>query len=109
MMTILARLVLGCLLLLTTLGPAWADVPAGRPSPSPGKAASDRSSVYSPRVRRTTQNYLRLRLLELRELDLDRARAVIEHRLRLKDLLDGEPGKQEYRRERNKPAIAAYK
>jgi len=48
-------------------------------------------------------------LLELRELDLDRARAVIEHRLRLKDLLDGEPGKQEYRRERNKPAIAAYK
>jgi hypothetical protein len=31
--------------------------------------------------------YLRLRLLELREADLDRVRAVIEHRLSVDDLL----------------------
>jgi hypothetical protein len=34
------------------------------------------------------QTYLRLRLLELREADLERARAVIEHRLSIDQLLD---------------------
>jgi hypothetical protein len=34
--------------------------------------------------------YLRLRMLELREADLDRVRAVIERRLSVDDLL--EPG-----------------
>jgi len=60
-----------------------------RPAPS-ARAAAASAALYSPRARRTTQNYLRLRLLELREADLDRARAVIEHRLDIRDLL-GEP------------------
>jgi hypothetical protein len=34
------------------------------------------------------RTYLRLRMLELREADLDRARLVIEHRLSVDQLLD---------------------
>jgi hypothetical protein len=49
-----------------------------------------RIGLYSPRVRRSTVMYLRLRLLELREEGLERARAVIEHRLSIDELL-GEP------------------
>jgi hypothetical protein len=37
-------------------------------------------------ARRMLQAYLRLRLLEMRESDLDRARAVIEGRLGVDDL-----------------------
>jgi hypothetical protein len=53
------------------------------------KVASLRSRIerYSPRVRRSTITYLRLRLLELREQGLDRARAAIEHRLSIDELL----------------------
>jgi hypothetical protein len=43
------------------------------PSPSAG--------LYSRHARRSAQAYLRLKLLELRETDLDRAREVIERRL----------------------------
>ncbi|MEA2664446.1 MAG: hypothetical protein QOI11_1390 [Candidatus Eremiobacteraeota bacterium] len=52
--------------------------PSARPSPAP-KAPS--FSLYSTHARRLVQAYLRLRLLETREADLERARKVIERRL----------------------------
>ena len=64
--------------------------------------------MYSPRVRRATQNYLRMRLLQLRELDLDRARAVIERRLKVDDLLKDTPPRLEDARSRNKHSSTAY-
>lgn len=48
--------------------------------------------LYSRRARRLVQSYLRMKLLELRESDLDRARAVIERRLGPEALLDRPPG-----------------
>jgi hypothetical protein len=50
-----------------------------------------RASLYSPRVRRLVQGYLRMRLLETREADLDRARLVIEHQLGVGALLGETP------------------
>ncbi|GAC1405543.1 MAG: hypothetical protein NVSMB64_10500 [Candidatus Velthaea sp.] len=103
MTTTLARPLLGCLVLLTLTAPAAADSgSAPRPSSAPGRSATERASLYSPRIRRATQNYLRLRLLELREADLDRARAVIERRLRVDDLLKDTPARPEDARPRNK-------
>jgi hypothetical protein len=75
------------LLILASLAPAYAAPPAHGPDshrPPPGTAQID---LYSPRVRRSTVTYLRLRLLELREEGLDRARAAIERRLSIDDLL----------------------
>ena len=46
--------------------------------------------LYSARARRLVTGYLRLRLLELRKADLDRARAVVEVTLGLGELF-GEP------------------
>jgi hypothetical protein len=48
---------------------------------------AERIGLYAPRVRRSTVMYLRLRLLELREAGLDRARAAIERRLSIDELL----------------------
>jgi hypothetical protein len=63
--------------------------PAALASP---KDTSRRIELYSPRLRRSSVMYLRLRLLELREEGLERARAVIEHRLSIDELL-GEPAR----------------
>ena len=46
-------------------------------------AASD---LYSARVRRRVAGYLRMRLLELRKLGLERAADVVERRLPVKEL-----------------------
>ncbi len=48
----------------------------------------DARSLYSAHALREMRTYLRLRMLELREADLDRARLVIEHRLSVDQLLD---------------------
>src|SRR5665213_567759 len=48
------------------------------PAPLPPERASE---LYSARARRLVRAYLRLQLLELREADLDRVRAVIEGKL----------------------------
>jgi hypothetical protein len=98
MVLTLSRPVLTCLLLLA-LGQA--SVASPRPTPTPRPVV--RADIYSPRLRRAAQNYLRLRMLELREADLDRARAVIERRLDIKALLeDPTPAPQDARR-RNMP------
>ena len=70
---------------------------AARPTPSPARnphrapfvARLERggaTSLYSTRALREMRAYLRLRMLELREADLDRVRAVIEHRLSVDEL-----------------------
>jgi len=92
------------LVLVTFVGlPALAGpaVPSPRPSrppnPQPRSIVAERSrpvagtSLYSRRARRLVQSYLRLKLLELRESDLERARAVIERRLGPDALLDAAP------------------
>lgn len=95
MPTLTMRPLPGLLLLLTALTLATsADAESSarirsRPAPTPASAAA-RAELFAPRVRRSTQNYLRLRLLELREADLDRARLIIEHRLDI-DALLGDP------------------
>ena len=53
------------------------------------KSTAQRLGLYSPRVRRSTITYLRLRLLELHEEGLDRARAAIERRLSVDELIYG--------------------
>jgi hypothetical protein len=86
------------LFLLLDLGTGAPAGTAGRKTGAAGALAppgsARRIGLYSPRVRRSTVMYLRLRLLELREEGLERARAVIEHRLSIDDLL-GEPKRPE--------------
>jgi hypothetical protein len=82
---------------LLLLGSVLATAQAGqRVHPRPHASASGASrvpqwSLYSPRARRLVQSYLRLRLLEAREADLDRARLVIERRLGVQALLGETP------------------
>jgi hypothetical protein len=81
--------------------PGQATVPLPRrtsqpsPRPAPTRAALpvalDQASLYSRRARRLVQSYLRLRLWQLRELDLDRARAVIDRKLGIESLLGETP------------------
>ncbi len=52
-------------------------------------AAADPNALYSQRARRRMAMYLKLRLLELRELHLERAAAAIERRLPVSELLKG--------------------
>jgi hypothetical protein len=78
------------LTLLASAEPAYAATHRGPHSPhrAPHRLSiAQRLDLYSPRVRRATITYLRLRLLELREEDLDRARLAIERRLSIDDLL----------------------
>jgi hypothetical protein len=75
------------LAILGWVQPAYANQ-KGHPSGGERKLSTqERIALYSPRARRATITYLRLRLLELREEDLDRARAVIERRLSVDELL----------------------
>jgi hypothetical protein len=81
-----------------TLGTPASAVP---PTPSPhtnppeprfvarlGRPAPTTDGLYAPRALREMRAYLRLRMLELREADLERVRAVIEHRLDVDALID---------------------
>ncbi len=49
------------------------------------------SSLYARRSRRLVQSYLRLKLLEMRETDLERARKVVERKLGIRALLGETP------------------
>ena len=82
------------LVLLTFGTPVSADPSKPSPPANPHRPAfvADRgteqgTSLYSPRARRLMRAYLRLRLLELRERDLDRVRTVVERRLGVDALL----------------------
>jgi hypothetical protein len=65
--------------------PAAKAAPRAIPSPKPLRLRA--SDLYGPGLRRSAQTYLRLKLLELREADLDRARLVIERKLGIDALL----------------------
>jgi len=63
-----------------------------RPSASPTpRARLPASSLYSRRSQRLVRSYLRLKLLEAREADLDRARLVVERKLGIRALLGETP------------------
>jgi hypothetical protein len=74
-------------LLLAALAPADASGAERVSCPPPAAQTQARIDLYSPRVRHSTVSYLKLRLLELREAGLDRARAAIERRLSIDELL----------------------
>jgi hypothetical protein len=87
-----AALVLGCSLPATPVGAS--TVPARAPSPRPTAAPPHRlaaAALYSRRSRRLVQSYLRLKLLEMREADLERARKVVERKLGIRALLGETP------------------
>ena len=87
-----AVLVLFC---STPATPAGAgSVPLRRATPPPTLAAAPRpaaAALYSRRARRLVQSYLRLKVLEMREADLERARKVVERKLGIKALLGETP------------------
>jgi hypothetical protein len=93
-------LVTGVLLVL--LGPALAtpsdpaSVPLRRPAPrsSPRPTAAPHpatASLYSRHTRRLVQSYLRLKLWEMREMELERARTVVERKLGIRSLFGETP------------------
>jgi len=88
----------GCVLVLFPSVPAnpigASPVPRPAPSPVPKAAREHRiaaAALYSRRSRRLVQSYLRLKLLEMRERDLERARKVVERKLGIGSLLGETP------------------
>ncbi|HEX3468947.1 MAG TPA: hypothetical protein VHT05_12790 [Candidatus Elarobacter sp.] len=88
----------GCVLVLFPSVPATpvhaASVPRRAATPAPTAAPARRmaaASLYSRRSRRLVQSYLRLKVLEMRERDLERARKVVERKLGLRALLGETP------------------
>jgi hypothetical protein len=87
------------------------DLPAGKAAPrvprasipSPQAHRLRPSELFGPGVRRSAQTYLRLKLLELREADLERARLVIERKLGVDALLGTPPPLHKDAAGRNKP------
>ena len=65
--------------------------PTARPSRPPALPPPAASALYSRRSRRLVQSYLRLKVLEMREADLERARKVVERKLRIGTLLGETP------------------
>lgn len=88
-----AVLVLGCSIPATPVGAS--TVPARAPSPRPSASPTSRllpaAALYSRRSRRLVQSYLRLKVLEMREADLERARKVVERKLGIRALLGETP------------------
>ena len=86
-----AGLVLFCSTLAT---PAQASTVPLAPA-SPHQKSSQRplaaSALYSRRSVRLVRSYLRLKLLEMREADLERARKVVERKLGIRALLGETP------------------
>jgi len=74
----------------TPASPAPARVVRAKHPPAPTKpppVAVSTSDLYSARAKRRVASFLRMRLLEMRLRSLDRAAAVVEHRLSLEELL----------------------
>ena len=92
-----AALVLFCSTPATPAGassvptPRPAARPAARPNPSAAPHRLAAAALYSRRSRRLVQSYLRLKVLEMREADLERARKVIERKLGIGALLGETP------------------
>ena len=87
-----AMLVLFCSTPATPAEPG--SVPLRRATAPPSRPPAGRpvaAALYSRRSRRLVQSYLRLKLLEMREADLERARKVVERKLGIKALLGETP------------------
>jgi hypothetical protein len=84
-----ALLVLFCSLPATPAGTA--PVPPRRATPAAAPPRHAAAALYSRRSRRLVQSYLRLKLLEMRERDLERARKVVERKLGIGALLGETP------------------
>lgn len=87
----------GTLLVLFCSTPATSgkagSVPLRRATPPPNLPPSRpaAAALYSRRSRRLVQSYLRLKVLEMREGDLERARKVVERKLGIGALLGETP------------------
>jgi hypothetical protein len=86
-----AGLVLFCSTLATPAQASTVPLPAASPHPKPSQRPLAASALYSRRSVRLVRSYLRLKLLEMREADLERARKVVERRLKVDSLLDRRP------------------
>jgi len=87
-------MIFGACMTLAVLGSQTPPVPPAhrhskRPAASALRQSPNSSDLYSLRARRRFASYLRLRLLELREANLERAAAVVERRLPFASLLEG--------------------
>ena len=88
-----------CSTLATPAGASTVPLRAATPRPSltprAAPAAVRRplaaSALYSRRSIRLVRSYLRLKLLEMREADLERARKVVERKLGIRALLGETP------------------
>jgi hypothetical protein len=84
-------------LTLVISAPAWAAPSAAPRATTVPKAivaalpAGRATDLYSPRARRLVRTYLRLKMLELRQAELDRVRAVVEGRLGVDALFSPSP------------------
>ncbi len=83
-----------CSTLATPAEPATVPLRAPTPHPSASKRPLAASALYSRRSIRLVRSYLRLKLLEMREADLERARKVVERKLGIRALLGETPPPQ---------------
>jgi len=83
-----------CSTLATRADPASVPLPALTPHPNASKRPLAASALYSRRSVRLVRSYLRLKLLEMREADLERARKVVERKLGIRALLGETPPPQ---------------
>ena len=76
-----------CSTLATPAGASTVPLRAATPHPVASKRPLATSALYSRRSIRLVRSYLRLKLLEMREADLERARKVVERKLGIRALL----------------------
>jgi hypothetical protein len=86
-----AGLVLFCSTPATPAQPATVPLPAASSHPRASPRPLAASALYSRRSIRLVRSYLRLKLLEMREADLERARRVVERKLRVDSLIEPSP------------------
>ncbi len=86
-----AGLVLFCSTLATPAQASTVPLPATSPHPTPSQRPLAARALYSRRSIRLVRSYLRLKLLEMREADLERARKVVERKLGIRALLGETP------------------
>jgi hypothetical protein len=86
-----AGLVLFCSTPATPAQPSTVPLRAATPQPAASKRPLAAGALYSRRSVRLVRSYLRLKLLEMREADLERARKVVERKLGIRALLGETP------------------
>jgi hypothetical protein len=85
-------LVLFCSTPATSAGADSVPLRRATPAPTTPPRRVAAAALYSRRSRRLVQSYLRLKVLEMREADLERARKVVERKLGIGALVGETPG-----------------